>query len=88
MKKLLLITIILVLQSFPSFGNPNGKGVVCKCIKCDLNSIFFGTYFIKEKPTEIGFLFKDNVVNIFIIEKKMTKYIMMNLRKIKNLDLE
>ena len=28
MKKLLLITIILVLQSFPSFGNPNGIGIL------------------------------------------------------------
>ena len=34
MKKLFLITIILILQSFPSFGNPNGKGLVCKCVVC------------------------------------------------------
>ena len=70
MKIIILLTFILVFKSFSSFGNPNGKGVVCKCIKCDLNSIFFGTYLIEEKPTEIGFLFKDNVVNIFIIGKK------------------
>jgi hypothetical protein len=34
MKKIFLIIIILLLQSFPSFGNPNGKGLVCKCIVC------------------------------------------------------
>ena len=73
MKKIILLTFILVFQSFSSFGNPNGKGVVCKCIKCDLSHIFIGTYLIKEKPTEIGFLFKDNVVNIFIIGRKNDK---------------
>ena len=35
MKKLFIITIILLFQSFPSFGNPNGKGIVCSCfLKC------------------------------------------------------
>ena len=31
MIKLIVITIILVLQSFPSFGNLIGKGLMCKC---------------------------------------------------------
>ena len=30
MKKLFIITIILLFQSFPSFGNPEGKGLICK----------------------------------------------------------
>ena len=30
MKKILLIILVLLLQTFPSFGNPNGKGIVCK----------------------------------------------------------
>ena len=29
MKKLLLTIILLLFQTFPSFGNPNGKGIVC-----------------------------------------------------------
>ena len=70
MKNIILLTFILVFQSFPLFGNPNEKGVVCKCIKCNLNSIFIGTYLSEKKPTEIGFLFKNNVVNIFTIGRK------------------
>ena len=31
MKKLFLITIILLLQSFSAFGSPKDKGLVCKC---------------------------------------------------------
>ena len=52
MKKILLITIFLLLQSFPSFGNPNGKGLICKCINnCSLKteqnykSIYFNQYY-------------------------------------------
>ena len=33
MKQILLITIILLLQSFPSFGNPNGIGILCETTK-------------------------------------------------------
>ena len=37
MKKILLITIILLFQSFPSYGNPQGKGLICKCVNnCSL----------------------------------------------------
>ena len=31
MKKLLLITFILLLKSFPSFGDLKGKSLICKC---------------------------------------------------------
>ena len=31
MKKILLIALILLLKSFPSFGNPYGKGIICGC---------------------------------------------------------
>ena len=34
MKKLFIITLLFLVQSVPSFGNPNGKGLVCKCIVC------------------------------------------------------
>ena len=61
MKKLFLITIILVLQSFPSFGNPNGKGLICKCIDCENTNFTYQNH----EDKELGFLFKNN---------KVTKY--------------
>ena len=30
MKKLILLTLILLLHSFPSFGDPKGKGLICE----------------------------------------------------------
>lgn len=67
MKKLFFITIILLLQSFPSYGSsPNGKGIICNF------SFVVGseTFFIDEKrtiPSEVGFVFSNNSVtmNIF-----------------------
>ena len=49
MKKLLLITVIFILQLFPSLGDPIGKGIICKCIeeKCTLKKR--GHYFSKNK---------------------------------------
>ena len=35
MKKLFIITLILLIQSFPSFGSVDGKGIVCKCLECN-----------------------------------------------------
>ena len=32
MNKLFIITIILLFQSFPSYGNLNGKNLICECI--------------------------------------------------------
>ena len=61
MKKLFLITVIILIQSFPSFGNQNGKGLICKCIDCE-NPIFHYYY---HEDKELGFLFKNN---------KVTKY--------------
>ena len=36
MKKLLLISLILLLQSFSSFGSPIGKGLICQCVDVDV----------------------------------------------------
>ena len=61
MKKILLITLILLLQSFSSFGKINDKGLICKCIDCERP--IFHYYYGEDK--ELGFLFKNN---------KVTKY--------------
>ncbi len=68
MKKLLLITIILILQSFPSFGNPNGKGIICFDEKFldtldELNEI-------NTVPKLRGFSFLDGNVTLNYLDKK------------------
>tara|TARA_E500000178_G_C16801484_1_gene652667 strand:+ start:156 stop:671 length:516 start_codon:yes stop_codon:yes gene_type:complete len=72
MKKLFLITIILLLQSFPSFGNPNGKGIICKCEevqKCPKSGhLFHNSYITKEEiPSEIGIIFEKNYATTYYI---------------------
>ena len=74
MKKLLLITIILLLQSFPSFGNPNGKGLICKYIegefvlpipnlhmKIDKNG--------KKIPSEMGYFLNEDMVTPYFFRR-------------------
>ena len=39
MKKLILLTLILLLHSFPSFGEPKGKGLICEWSDTDLVKI-------------------------------------------------
>ena len=62
MKKLFLIIIILILQSFPSYGSsPNGKGLICKCVECILGTIEWTSYIEEKKyPTEVGYFFKND----------------------------
>ena len=59
MKKLLLITVILLLQSFPSFGNPNGKGILCVVDDKELKEIFPKEH---HNLLKFGFSFNDNKV--------------------------
>jgi len=74
MKKLFLITIILLLQSFPSFGNPNGKGLICKYMegefvlpipnlhmKIDKNG--------KKIPSEIGYFLNEDMVTPYMFRR-------------------
>ena len=74
MKKLFLITIILLLQTFPSFGNPNGKGLICKYIegefvlpipnlhmKIDKNG--------KKIPSEIGYFLNEDMVTPYMFRR-------------------
>lgn len=69
MKKIIPLILILVFQSFSSFGNPNGKGIICKCVYCNLNHIDLFSYLQNRTPTEIGFIFKDNRVSKYFIKK-------------------
>ena len=69
MKKVTLFIVILLLQSFPSFGSVNGKGIVCKCLDCKLDHLDPSSYISNKKPTEIGFHFKLNKVAIYYISK-------------------
>ena len=55
MKKVILLIIIILLQSFPSFGNPNGKGLICKCEDCNEVKLY-------HENKELGFLFNKNRV--------------------------
>ena len=61
MKKILLITLIFILQSFPSFGNSiDGKGLVCEHIN-------------KEDPYlknhYLGLLFGDETMRMFLFKR-------------------
>ena len=69
MKKIILVIIIFLLQSFPSLGSVGGKGIVCKCLDCKLDHIDPSSYIPNNKPTEIGFHFKINKVAIYYISR-------------------
>ena len=86
MKKLFIITLILLIQSFPSFGSVDGKGIVCKCLDCKLEHLDPSSYMPNNIPTEIGFHFKINKVAIYYIRKigdkiKVSENIQTTLRK-------
>ena len=69
MKKLIIITILLLLQSFPSIGSPNGKGLVCECyINCENSKLFTENYKL--------FLFEEKqVVKYYTFERSSDKII-------------
>ena len=69
MKKIILITLFLLIKSFPSLGSVDGKGIVCECLDCKLDHIDPSSYTSNNKPTEIGFHFKINKVAIYYISK-------------------
>ena len=66
MKKVLLITIFLLLQSFSSFGSPNGKGVLCYCIKCVgiMDKKVRGFFFENNNVYEYYYLFTNDKVDV------------------------
>ena len=79
-KELASITIfkvILLLQIFPSYGTPNGKGLICEFVGGDF--INWSHIFSsidengKQKKTEIGFKFENDKVQHSHIEIKNDK---------------
>ena len=93
MKKLLIITLILLIHSFPSFSSVDGKGIVCKCLDCKLEHIDPSSYMPNNIPTEIGFHFKINKVAIYYISKigdniKVSENLQATLRKKKRFYLD
>ncbi len=86
MKKILFILIILLIQSYSSFGSVDSKGIVCKCLECRLDHLDPSSLIINNKPSEIGFHFKINKVAIYYISKigdkiKVSENIKTTLRK-------
>ena len=69
MKNIILVIVIFLLQSYPSFGSVDGKGIVCECLDCKLDHIDPSSYIPNNKATEIGFHFKINKVAIYYISR-------------------
>ena len=93
MKKIVLFIVIFLLQSFPSFGSVDGKGIICECLDCKLNHLDPSSYLANKKPTEIGFHFKINKVAIYYISKigdniKVSENLQATLRKKKRFYLD
>ena len=86
MIKIFLLIISISLHSLPSYGSVDGKGIVCKCDVCKLDHLDPSSYMHDNKPTEIGFHFKNNKVAIYYISKigddiKVSENILTTLRK-------
>tara|TARA_B100000212_G_C27080958_1_gene408109 strand:- start:50 stop:553 length:504 start_codon:yes stop_codon:yes gene_type:complete len=93
MKKIFITAIMFFIQSYPSLGSVDGKGIVCKCLDCKLEHLDPSSYMPNNKPTEIGFHFKDNKVAIFYIRKigdkiKLGENIQTTLRKKKRFSFD
>ena len=67
--KIIYLIFILFFQTIPSFGSVDGKGIICKCLNCNLDHLDPSSYMPNNIPTEIGFHFKINKVAIYYIRK-------------------
>jgi len=82
MLKVLFITIFLILQSFSSFGNPKGKGIICVegdyLENLDKLSDKEDLLYKEEKnPKIIGFSFLDDKVIFTYLDKKNDDVVML-----------
>ena len=73
MKKLIPITIILLLHSFPSFGSPKGKGLICnwsdtELVKKDRKDKRVKVYYFEGIDSVKHFKFIERKTNIEISE--------------------
>ena len=71
MKKLILITLILLLNSFPSFGDPKGKGLICgwsdtELVKMDRNKKRVRGYYFDDKNSVQNLIFVEDNENLSI----------------------
>ena len=71
MKKLILITLILLLHSFPSFGDPKGKGLICgysdtELVKMDRNKKRVRGYYFDDKNSVQNLIFVEDNENLSI----------------------
>lgn len=56
MKKTFFLILVIFFYTFSAFGNPNGKGLICKCIKCILeNDILYKSYDLDMKELIVYF---------------------------------
>tara|TARA_R110000824_G_scaffold27788_1_gene93986 strand:+ start:2430 stop:2852 length:423 start_codon:yes stop_codon:yes gene_type:complete len=61
--KYILIILISLFISLPSFANPSDKGIICECIKCfDSNEKKKGYYFTQDTVTESSFKLKKDTI--------------------------
>jgi hypothetical protein len=62
--KYILIILISLFISLPSFANPDGKGIICECVECyDRNEKKKGYYFTQDTVTKSSFkLEKDTII--------------------------
>ncbi len=93
MKKIILIALFVLIQSHPSLGSVNGKGIICECVECNLDHLDSSSYVANNKPTEIGFHFKINKVAIYYISKigddiKVSENTQTTLRKKKRYSID
>ena len=93
MIKIISITITLLLNTLPSYGSVDSKGIICECLDCKLNHLDPSSYLANKKPTEIGFHFKINKVAIYYISKigdniKVSENLQTTLRKKKRFYLD
>ena len=65
--KYILIILISLFISLPSFANPSGKGLICECVKCDYssNKRKIGFEFTDETFTRYSFNYSKDIIKIF-----------------------
>ena len=93
MKKIIFIIIISLFYSIHAYGSVDGKGIICKCLDCNLNHLDPSSYLADKKPTEIGFHFKINKVAIYYLSKigdniKVSENLQTTLRKKKRFNID
>ena len=64
MRLIWIIVFFVLIQSSSSFGNPNGKGVLCECIECRFDTKVTGYLFEWDHITDYVFLLNNDEISI------------------------